>query len=57
MIRMCWRAFRACYIRVGVVSLLVVFTLENEKIVWTDKSSQTDKSRGVKTGRTNFQAT
>ena len=36
---------------------LAVFTLEDEQIVWTDKSSQTDKSSGVKTGRTNFQKT
>ena len=37
--------------------LLAVFTLEDEQIVWTDKSSQTDKSSDVKTGRTNFQTT
>ena len=36
---------------------LAVFTLEDEQIVWTDKSSQTDKSSDVKTGRTNFQTT
>ena len=34
---------------------LAVFTLEDEQIVWTDKTSQTDKSPDVKTGRTNFQ--
>ena len=34
-----------------------VFTLEDEQIVWTGKSSQTDKSFDVKTGRTNFQTT
>ena len=36
---------------------MAVFTLEDEQIVWTDKSSQTDKSSDVKTGRTNFQTT
>ena len=39
------------------VESLAVFTLEDEQIVWTDKSSQTDKSSDVKTGRTNFQTT
>ena len=33
------------------------FTPEDEQIVWADKSSQTDKSSDVKTGRTNFQTT
>ena len=33
---------------------LVVFTLEDEQNVWTDKSSQTNKSPNVKMGRTNF---
>ena len=33
---------------------LDVFTLEDEQIVWTDKSSQTNKSSDVKTGRKNF---
>ena len=37
--------------------IMTVFTLEDEQIVWTDKSSQTDKSSDVKTGRTNFQTT
>ena len=36
---------------------MAVFTLEDEHIVWTDKSSQTHKSSDVKTGRTNFQTT
>ena len=36
---------------------LAVFTLEDQQIVWTDKSSQTDKSSDVKTGRTSFQTT
>ena len=36
---------------------MAVFTLEDEQIVWTDKSCQTDKSSDVKTGRTNFQTT
>ena len=36
---------------------MAVFTLEDEQIVWTDKSSQTHKSSDVKTGRTNFQTT
>ena len=31
-----------------------VFTLEDEQVVWTDKSSQTNKSSDVKMGRTNF---
>ena len=30
-----------------------VFTLEDEQIVWTDKSSQTNNWSGVQTGRTN----
>ena len=34
--------------------LMAVFTLEDEQIVWTDKSSQTKKSSDVKTGWTNF---
>ena len=34
-----------------------IFTLEDEQIVCTDKSFQTDKSSDVKTGRTNFQTT
>ena len=34
--------------------VLAVFTLEDEQIVWMDKSSQTNKSSDVKTGRTNF---
>jgi len=29
---------------------LAVFTLEDEQIVWTDKSSQMDKSSDVQTG-------
>ena len=33
-----------------------VFTLEDEQIVWTGKSSQTNKSSDVKTGQTNFSA-
>ena len=33
---------------------LAVFTLEDEQIVWTDKSFQTNKSSDVQTGRTNF---
>ena len=33
---------------------LAVFTLEDEQIVWTEKSSQTHKSSDVKTGRTNL---
>ena len=33
---------------------MAVFTLEDEQIVWTDKSSQTNKSSDVQTGRTNF---
>ena len=37
--------------------IMTVSTLEDEQIVWTDKSSQTDKSSDVKTGRTNFQTT
>ena len=32
---------------------MAVFTLEDGQIVWTDKSSQTDKLSDVKTGRTN----
>ena len=36
---------------------MAVFTLEDEQIVWTEKSSQTDKSSDVKTGRTNCQTT
>ena len=36
---------------------MAVFTLEDEQIVWTDKSSQTDKLSDVETGRTNFQTT
>ena len=36
---------------------MAVFTLEDEQIVWTDKSSQTHKSSDVKAGRTNFQTT
>ena len=32
---------------------MAVFTLEDEQIVWTVKSSQTNKSSDVKTGRTN----
>ena len=35
---------------------LIVFTLEDEQIIWTDKSSETNKSFHVKTGRTNFSA-
>ena len=37
----------------------LVFTLfrPDEQIVWADKSSQTDKSSDMKTGRTNFQMT
>ena len=31
-----------------------VLTLEDEKIIWTDKSSQMNKSSDVQTGRTNF---
>ena len=38
-------------------STLAVFTVEDEQIVWTDKSSQTDKSSDEKTGPTNFQTT
>ena len=34
--------------------LFAAFTLEDEQIVWTDKSSQTDKSSDVATGRTNL---
>ena len=33
---------------------MAVFTLEDEQIVWMDKSSQTDKSSDVRTERTNF---
>ena len=36
---------------------MAVFTLEDEQVVWTDKSSQMSKSSDVKTGRTNFQTT
>ena len=36
---------------------LTVFTLEDEQIVWTNKSSQRDKSSDVKTGKTNFKTT
>ena len=32
---------------------MAVFTLEDEQIVWTGKSSQTNNSSDVKTGRTN----
>ena len=39
------------------LKIMAVFTLEDEQIDWTDKSSQTDKSSDVKTGRTNFQTT
>ena len=39
------------------ISVMAIFTLEDEQIVWTDKSSQTDKSSDVKTGRTNFKTT
>ena len=34
---------------------MAVFTQEDEPFIWTDKSSQTDESSDVKTGRTNFQ--
>ena len=34
---------------------MAVFTLEDEQVVWTDKSSETNKSTSVKTGRANFQ--
>ena len=37
-----------------MLTSLAVFTLEDEQIVWTDKSSQTNKSSDVKTRRTNF---
>ena len=43
-----WNANRCCSLR------MAVFTLEDEQIVWSDKSSQTNKSSDVKTGRTNF---
>ena len=33
---------------------LAVFTLEDKQIVWTDKSSQMNKSSDVKTARPNF---
>ena len=33
---------------------LAVLTLEDEQIVWTGKSFQTNKSSDVQTGRTNF---
>ena len=36
---------------------MAVFTLEGEQIIWTDKSSQTNKLSDVKTGRTNFLTT
>ena len=36
------------------LTILAVFTLEDEQIVWTDKSSQTCKLSDVKTGRTNL---
>ena len=37
-----------------MLSRFTVFTLEDEQIVWTNKSSQTSESSDVKTGRTNF---
>ena len=40
-----------------ITESMAVFTPEDEQIVWTDKSSQTDKSSDVKTERTNFQTT
>ena len=33
---------------------MAVFTLEEEQIVWTDKSFQTNKSSDVQTERTTF---
>ena len=40
----------------ALLESLAVFTLEDKQIVWTDKSSQTNKSSDVKTGRTKFSA-
>ena len=34
---------------------MAIFTLEYEQIVWSDNSSQMDKSSDVKTGQLNFQ--
>ena len=42
------------YLDTGCTESLAVLTLEDEQIVWMDKSSQTDKSSDVKMGRTNF---
>ena len=36
------------------VKTMAVFTLEDEQIVWMDKSSQINKSSDVQTGQTNF---
>ena len=33
---------------------MAIFTLDDEKIIWTDKSSQMNKSSDVQTERTNF---
>ena len=38
----------------SVEETLAVFKLEDGQIVWTNKSSQTDESPSVKTGRTQF---
>ena len=40
--------------RTALEEPLAVFTQEDEQTVWTDKSSQTNKSSDVQTGRTNF---
>ena len=45
----CWNEF---YLE--VFNSMAVFTLEDEQIVWTDKSPQTNKSSDVQTGQTNF---
>ena len=36
------------------VKTMAVFTLQDEQIVWMDKSSQINKSSDVQTGQTNF---
>ena len=36
-----------------IILSMAVLTLEDKQIVWTDKSSQTNKSSDVKTRRTN----
>ena len=59
MLPVCTRMSLICHWCGVLVTILVmaVFTLEDEQIVCTDKSSQPDKPSDVKTGRTNFHTT